>query len=150
MNIFPVRAKRLLPAVLIINRLGHDMLDLVVIGRDGLFGVVPVLHAFQVVALLRETVVAVARPELLGEVLIGGEVCGHAAVMDKEHRRDVLLDIVLVLEAAVHAGEEVVQARRKPAADSAPEQERLDGLADAKECAAIYLVLLVDRIEQHQ
>ena len=70
--------------------------------------------------------------------------------MDKEHRRDVLLDIVLILEAAVHAGEEIVQARREPAADRAPEQERLDGLADAKECAAIYRALLVDRIEQHQ
>lgn len=103
------------------------MLDLVVIGRDGLFGVAPVLHAFQVVALLREAVVAVACPELFGEVLIGGEVCGHTAVMDKKHRRDVLLDIVLILEAAVHAGEEIVQARREPAADRAPEQERLDG-----------------------
>lgn len=69
---------------------------------------VPVLHAFQVIALFREAVVAVTRLKLLDKMLVCRKVCGHTAAVDKEHRRNVLLDIVLLLEIAIHAGKEII------------------------------------------
>ena len=84
------------------------MLDLVIVSRDGLLRVVPVLHALQVIALFGEAVVTVARLKLLDKMLVCREVRGHTAAMDKEHRRNVLLYIVLLLEIAIHAGKEII------------------------------------------
>ena len=108
MDVFPVLTKRFLPAVLTIDRLGHDVLDLVIVSRDGLLRVVPVLHALQVIALFREAVVTVTRLKLLDKMLVCREVRGHTAAVDKEHRRNVLLYIILLLEIAIHAGKEII------------------------------------------
>lgn len=69
---------------------------------------VPVLHAFQVIALFGEAIVAVTRLKLLDKMLVCRKVRSHTAAMDKKHRRNILLYIVLLLKVAIHAGKEII------------------------------------------